>query len=97
MSPYDTIVTFTYNSAINCTGQDVGFVEVSTFGVYGLAYPGSAYQIEYKYMEDEPKPECKDKNKKKCKKANGKKCKSKKFAKMCQKSCNKCDYMYSPQ
>merc|ERR1711992_470331 len=79
-------------TAMNCDGMNFGHINITDYGIAGMAAPYSAYKIEYKCtLKEMNETKCEDSDAKYCKK-NKKMCKkSKAVQEKCPVTCNMCD------
>jgi len=79
-------------TAMNCDGMNFGHINITDYGIAGMAAPYSAYKIEYKCtLKEMDEDKCEDSDAKYCKK-NKKMCKKdKKVQEKCPMTCNMCD------
>ena len=80
-------------TAINCDdGMNFGHINITDYGIAGMAAPYSAYKIEYKCtLKEMNETKCEDSDAKYCKK-NKKMCKKNKdVQEKCPMTCNMCD------
>merc|ERR1719367_2091495 len=78
-------------SAMDCDGNNLGHINITDYGISGLAAPYAAYKIEYKCTGDKDDHKCEDSDEKYCKKTKKECKKNKDVQEKCPMTCNMCD------